>query len=102
MSIGSYAIHREGLNIPIGFLFRAAMLAAMAALPRGTWCNSMRVGGYDQAVDLRCCLSIEDSAIQVDFTGTSGVSDHGINVPLSYTQAYASFGVRCVLGSVRP
>nr|MDJ0950209.1 hydantoinase B/oxoprolinase family protein [Alphaproteobacteria bacterium] len=37
-----------------------------------------------------------------DFTGTSPVSSHGINVPLTYTQAYASFGVRCVVGSTVP
>ncbi len=34
--------------------------------------------------------------------GTSAVCGHGINVPITYTQAYASFGVRCVIGNDVP
>jgi N-methylhydantoinase B len=47
-------------------------------------------------------MTIGEDGIDVDFTGTSGVSSRGINVPLSYTQAYASFGIRCVVGSQVP
>jgi N-methylhydantoinase B len=36
--------------------------------------------------------------VDIDFTGTSPVVSNGINVPKSYTDAYASFGVRCVIG----
>ena len=40
--------------------------------------------------------------IVIDFEGTSPISNRGINVPLTYTRAYASFGVRCVVGSEIP
>lgn len=62
----------------------------------------MRIDGYDEAVDLVCSLEIGETGIDVDFTGTSPVCSHGINVPITYTQAYASFGVRCVVGNDVP
>ena len=81
---------------------RAAMLAEIAKLPNGTWSNCMRIDGYDEPVDLRCSVTIGDDGIDVDWSGTSSPCSHGINVPLTYTQAYASFGVRCVVGNDVP
>jgi N-methylhydantoinase B len=62
----------------------------------------MRIDGYDDPVDLVCQLTIRDDGIDIAFDGTSTVSGHGINVPVTYTQAYASFGVRCVIGNDIP
>ena len=81
---------------------RRAMLDEIRKLPHGTWRNAMRIDGYDEPVDLVCRLTIGDDGIEVDFDGTSPVCAHGINVPLTYTQAYASFGVRCVVGNDVP
>jgi N-methylhydantoinase B len=81
---------------------RVAMLAEIRKLPAGSWSNSMRIDGYDQPVDLVCRVTIGEGGIDVDFDGTSPVCGHGINVPLTYTQAYASFGVRCVIGNDVP
>ena len=81
---------------------RDAMLAEIRKLPAGTWRNAMRIDGYDDPVDLVCALTISADGIEVDFTGTSPVCAHGVNVPLTYTQAYASFGVRCVVGNDVP
>ena len=79
-----------------------AMLQEIRSLPRGRWCNEMRIDGYDEPVDLVCAVTISEDGIDVDFNGTSPVCAHGINVPLTYTQAYASFGVRCVIGNEIP
>ncbi len=81
---------------------RAAMLEEIRRLPSGTWHNQMRVDGYAEPVDLCCELRIGPGGIDVDFSGTSPASGRGINVPLTYTQAYASFGVRCVIGNDIP
>jgi N-methylhydantoinase B len=62
----------------------------------------MRIDGYDEPVDLVCAVTISADGIDVDFDGTSPICAHGINVPLTYTQAYASFGVRCVIGNEIP
>ena len=81
---------------------REAMLDEIRKLPEGQWQYSMRIDGYDDPVDLVCSLAIGADGINVTFDGTSKVSGHGINVPLTYTQAYASFGVRCVIGNDIP
>lgn len=79
-----------------------AMRAEIAKLPRGIYENAMRIDGYDSPVDLVCTVTIDADMIEVDFTGTSPTSPRGVNVPLTYTQAYASFGVRCVIGNDTP
>ena len=81
---------------------REAMLAEIRRLPQGSWRNEMRIDGYDEPVDLVCTVTLGDGGIDLDFDGTSPVCSHGINVPLTYTQAYASFGVRCVIGNDVP
>src|SRR5437764_10109405 len=81
---------------------REAVLAEIAKLPRGTWRNEMTVDGYDQPVTLAAALTISDTGIHVDYTGTSPQSPRGINVPLSYTTAYTVFGLGCVVASQIP
>jgi N-methylhydantoinase B len=81
---------------------RKGMLEMISQLPTGRWENLMRIDGYDQPVDLACAVHISEAGIEVDFTGTSGPSSNGINVPLTYTQAYASFGIRCMIGNEIP
>ena len=80
----------------------AGMLEEIRALPRGTYHNAMRIDGYERELDLVAALTVADDGIYVDFAGTSGVSAYGINVPITYTEAYASFGIRCVIGSRIP
>ena len=81
---------------------RQAMLEEIRRLPRGTWHQTMVVDGYDKAVTLQASVTIGDDGIDIDFDGTSEVSPYGINVPLTYTQAYASFGIRGMVGREVP
>jgi N-methylhydantoinase B len=76
---------------------RNAMTAAIAELPKGTWKSSMRIDGYDTPIDLCATLTVGDGEIVVDFDGSSGTSDRGINCPMCYTEAYTAFGVKCVV-----
>ena len=76
---------------------RNAMTAAIGQLPRGTWHNTMRIDGYDTPIDLTASLTVGDDTVHVDFAGSSGTSDRGINCPMCYTEAYTSFGVKCVV-----
>jgi N-methylhydantoinase B len=78
------------------------MQAEIEKLPAGTYKNAMRIDGYEAPVDLVATMTIGGGRIAVDFDGTSPVSAFGINVPLSYTDAYTSFGVRCVVGNLVP
>jgi len=77
-------------------------MAEIAKLPKGTWHNEMTVDGYDAPVTLKAALTVRDTGIHVDFTGTSPQSRYGINVPLAYTTAYTVFGLGCVVASQIP
>ncbi len=81
---------------------RTAMIEEIGALPEGIYRQSMDVDGYDEVVHIECAVTIGDGKLDIDFDGTSGVSSFGINVPLNYTEAYASFGARCVIGNEIP
>jgi N-methylhydantoinase B len=81
---------------------RIATLEAIRKLPRGVYHNRMRVDGYDKPIDLVAAMTISDDGIDVDFSGTSAPSSYGINVPMCYTEAYASFGVKCIVAPTVP
>ncbi|MEL6478245.1 MAG: hydantoinase B/oxoprolinase family protein [Pseudomonadota bacterium] len=77
-------------------------LAAIAALPKGTWRNRLRVDGYDHPIDLSAALTIAEDHLLLDFAGTAGVVGKGINVPLNYATAYSVFALRCLIGPEIP
>ncbi len=76
---------------------RAAMLERIAALPRGTWTNRLTTDGYDMPVTLQATVTTHEAAVNVDFTGSDGISRWGINVPVIYTKAYACYAMKCVV-----
>jgi N-methylhydantoinase B len=81
---------------------KQASLEAIRKIKPGAYKFSMRVDGYDKPIDLVATMTIGESGIDVDFSGTSGVSAYGINVPVCYTEAYASFGVKCIVAPKVP
>ena len=81
---------------------REAVLAEIAKLPKGTWHNEMMIDGYDEPLTLKATLTISDSGIHVDYSGTSPASGRGINVPHAYTTAYTVFGLGCVVATHIP
>ncbi|MGO4331421.1 hydantoinase B/oxoprolinase family protein [Cupriavidus sp. 2TAF22] len=89
---GDYIIERS----------RLAMREALREWPRGTWRNHMTVDGYDMPLELHAAVTISDDGILVDFAGTSASIARGINVPKAYTDAYTSFGIRCLVGADVP
>ncbi|GGJ23562.1 hydantoinase B/oxoprolinase family protein [Neoroseomonas lacus] len=75
-----------------------ATLAAIAALPRGSWSSRLRLDGVaGRAIELACRVSIVADEVLVDFAGTSAAVPRGVNVVLPYTRAYAAFGVKTVV-----
>ncbi len=81
---------------------RQAMLEAIRAVPAGTWHHQMRIDGYDQPIDLALALTVAEDGLHLDFAGSSPQSGYGINVPLCYTAAYASFGIKCAIAPEVP
>jgi N-methylhydantoinase B len=81
---------------------RQATLQKLADLPAGEYRNRMVLDGYDAAVTMQVVLKTSAQGIVADFTGTSGASRYGINVPLIYTKAYACYGLKCALAPEIP
>ena len=76
---------------------REATLERLKSLPKGTWSNEMVTDGYDDPVRLSTAITIADEGVHVDFSGSSPMSRWGINVPVIYSKAYASYAIKCII-----
>lgn len=81
---------------------RAATLEAIQRIPAGTYFSEMTVDGYEAPVRLAAKMLIGRNGIDVDLAGSSGASAYGINVPFCYTEAYACFGIKCIVAPKIP
>jgi N-methylhydantoinase B len=81
---------------------KTAITAAINKLPQGSWSHSMRIDGMEAPIDFEAKLTISNGIVHVDYEGTSGTSDYGINCPMCYTEAYTAFGVKCVVAPEIP
>ncbi|MBS1868090.1 MAG: hydantoinase B/oxoprolinase family protein [Actinobacteria bacterium] len=87
-----------------------AMREAIAALPDGVHTAEVSNDGFDEPVTLRVTITIDGDDVRLDFDGSSGQSQFGINNVLNYTRAYASFALKAAVapdvphnaGSFRP
>ena len=77
---------------------RNGALEAIAEVPEGVYKNVLRMDGYENELELHATLTVTSDGMHVDFTGTSGCSKKGINVPLNYATAYTVFALRCIVG----
>ena len=96
--LDEYAL--DGLDSLAAYIFDASLTATQAAinaLPRGTFHNSINSDGYEAPVTLRAALTVAQDEIVVDYAGTSGLSNRGINVPPAYCRAYSCFGIKVVV-----
>ncbi|WP_374632364.1 hydantoinase B/oxoprolinase family protein [Ferrovibrio sp.] len=81
---------------------RRATHESIARVPDGIYRNTMRVDGYDTPVDMAVTLTISGDNLTADFTGTSGMSRFGVNVPEVYTRAYACYALKCAIAAEVP
>ena len=97
--------HLAALDELRDFIFsnsRQATLDKLALLKAGSYTNEMTVDGYGSPATLKVRLEVSASGVHADFTGTSGPSPLGINVPLIYTKAYCCYGLKCALAPEIP
>jgi N-methylhydantoinase B len=95
----------EDLGGVAAFVFartRRATLDALATVPAGTYRNEMTVDGYDRPLTLAVALTVDERGMHADFAGTSPTSPFGINVPLTYAQAYFTYGMLVALAPGLP
>jgi len=87
-----------------------AMRKAISDLPDGAYENVLVCDGWDDPIEIKCQVRIKGDEVEIDFTGTADEAKFGINVPLSYATAYATYGLKIVIcpdvpnneGSFRP
>ncbi|TPW29175.1 hydantoinase B/oxoprolinase family protein [Martelella alba] len=72
----------------------AATRAAIEKLPEGVYSAEVELDGYDAPIRLKAKMTIADGTITADLAGSAPAIAKGINCPLSYSQAYASFGIK--------
>ncbi len=81
---------------------RTATMTALAAVDKGVYRNTMQVDGYNETLTLAVELTVTDDGMHADFTGTSPLSAFGINVPITYAQAYFTYGMLVALAPELP
>lgn len=87
----------ESLQPLAEFIFArsaAATREAIDRLPEGRFEAEVELDGYDSPIRLKAAMQIGGGVIEVDLDGSSPLAPRGINCPLSYSQAYASFGIK--------
>lgn len=77
---------------------RRGTIDAIAEVPAGVYDNALTIDGYETEIELCARLTVTADSVALDFTGTSGYSNKGINVPLNYAAAYSVFALRCIIG----
>jgi len=80
----------------------ASLRRAIDALPDGTYTDELTADGFDHPLVIRCAVTIRGSELAVDFTGTSGQIEHPVNSPLTFTQAYSCYAIKCALDPGTP
>lgn len=81
---------------------RNAVRARIAALPRGSASYRMGLDGFEAPVELVGTLTVTDAGVVFDWSGTSGFSRFGINVPLNYTTAMTAYALACAIAPDAP
>jgi N-methylhydantoinase B len=95
----------DSLDPLAAFIFESSLRATVAEigkLPGGTYAAEISSDGYESTVTLKAAMTILHDAIEVDFAGTSGLSQRGINVPAAYCRAYSCFGIKVVVAPEIP
>ncbi len=95
----------DGVEALSEFIFDRSMRGMreeIDRIPRGVYEAALTLDGIDRPVAMTATMTVADGRIDVEFGGDLRPSLRGNNVPFCYTEAYASYGVRCVVGRAVP
>jgi N-methylhydantoinase B/oxoprolinase/acetone carboxylase alpha subunit len=91
----------DDLEALAAFIFERSavgMRAAIASLPEGRFETAMRIDLVGEPIEVTATMTVAGGAIALDLGGELAPHPRGVNVPFCYTEAYAAFGVRCIVG----
>ncbi len=95
----------DSLDQLADFIFDASQRATVeqiGKLKQGVFTAEISSDGDEDPITMRAAMTILHDAIEVDFSGTSGLSQRGINVPAAYCRAYSCFGIKVVVAPEVP
>ena len=81
---------------------KAAILARIRALPRGTYENKMTTDGITTPITLKARVTVGDDGLDVEYFDCPPLVELGYNVPYCYADAYTCFGLHCVIAADVP
>jgi N-methylhydantoinase B len=70
--------------------------AAILDIRDGTYRNTIRIEGIDEAITLACRVDVEGDSVRIDMAGTDAAVQRGINVPYCYTNAMSLYSMKCL------
>ncbi|MFT5444903.1 MAG: N-methylhydantoinase B [Gammaproteobacteria bacterium] len=88
-----------------------AMRRAIEVVPDGVYHAVTDADGFDEdTTHIECTITIKGSEALIDYAGTSGQINRGLNCVMNYTDAYSTYPLKCALdpdtprneGSYRP
>jgi N-methylhydantoinase B len=74
----------------------SALREKIRAWPDGTYRYEADLEGIDEPIHIAASVKVEGDGVAIDFDGTSGCVDRGINVPFCYTRAMANYAIKCL------
>ena len=74
-----------------------AMRESIRALPDGEVSYTLLCDGWHQPITIKSTIRIHGDEVEIDFDGTSDEQSFGVNVPLSYATAYATYGFKVIV-----
>jgi N-methylhydantoinase B len=75
----------------------AAMRAAIASVPDGTYHAEMQHDGFEERITVRAAVTVSGERVAIDFAGTSAQLPRAVNVVPIYVFAYTAYGVKAAL-----
>lgn len=79
-----------------------ALRQRIRAIPDGENTGEVTLDGFSEPITLRARVRIAGDQLTLDYTGTSPQVREGINVVLTYTHAYTTYALACVLSADVP
>ena len=92
--------------VPLSTAIRAqserAMRDCIRQLPDGAYKNQVDFEGIDSPLHLAVTITKINDSLAIDFTGSSGEVQGGINVPFCYARAMALYSIKCLTAPTIP
>lgn len=87
----------EALGNEVRHRSEMAMRAAITALPDGVYESEVWHDGFEQAIVIKCRLTVAADEISIDYTGSSPQLPRAVNVVPIYTFAYSAYPLKALL-----